>query len=106
MAELRKLQTGQPLMAGKTERQNMINTKHLLKVMAVWITVVWVVCFGGVSLIPGVVPWFWRYALHTNVSLGENVMTVTTFVSGLVIWNVVALLGACLFAFLHNKIKQ
>lgn len=42
----------------------MINTAHLLKVMVVWITIVWVVCFGGVALIPGVVPWFWRCASH------------------------------------------
>jgi hypothetical protein len=47
-----------------------------------------------------------QYALHMNVSMGVNVMTLTTFISGLVIWNVVALLAAWLFAFLHNKIKQ
>lgn len=84
----------------------MINTKHLLKVIAAWITGVWVVCFAGVALIPGVVPWFWRYALHTNANVGENVMTLTTFISGLIIWNVIAFLGAWLFAVLHNKIKQ
>jgi hypothetical protein len=84
----------------------MINTKHLLKVTAAWITVVYVVCFGGVALIPQVRPWFMHYALHMNASLGENVATVTTFISGLVIWNLVALLAAWLFAFLHNKIKQ
>jgi hypothetical protein len=46
-----------------------------------------------------------QYALHMNASLGENVITFTTFISGLVIWNVIAVLGAWLFAFLHNKIK-
>jgi hypothetical protein len=40
-----------------------------------------------------------------NASLGENLATITTFISGLVIWNVIALLAAWLFAFLHNKIK-
>lgn len=84
----------------------MINTKHLLKVMSVWVTILWVVCFGVVTLIPGITPWFMRYALHMNLSMVENVMTVTTFISGLVIWNVIAFLGAWLFAVLHNKIKQ
>jgi len=45
------------------------------------------------------------YALHMNVCMGGNVTTLTTFISGLAIWYVVALLGAWLFAFLHNRIK-
>ena len=45
------------------------------------------------------------YGLHTTASLGENVMTWTTFISGLVIWNVVAYLSVGLFAILFNKIK-
>jgi hypothetical protein len=36
----------------------MINTKHLLKVVAGWVTIVYVICFGGVALIPGVRSWF------------------------------------------------
>jgi hypothetical protein len=84
----------------------MINTKHLLKVVAAWITIVDIVSFAGVALIPGVRPWFMHYALHTDMSLGENVMTLTTFISSLVIWNVIGILGAWLFAVLHNKIKQ
>ncbi|HZS18766.1 MAG TPA: DUF5676 family membrane protein [Candidatus Udaeobacter sp.] len=84
----------------------MINTKHLLKVTAAWISIVYVICFVGVALIPGSRDWFMHYALHINARLGENVTTFTTFVSGLVIWNVVALLAAWLFALLHNKIKQ
>ena len=84
----------------------MINTKHLLKVVAAWVTIVDIICFGGVALIPDVRLWFMRYALHTNMSFGENVMTFTTFISSLVIWNAIAVLGAWLFAVLHNKIKQ
>jgi hypothetical protein len=82
-----------------------INTKHLLKVTALWISFVYIVCFGGVALVPGIRPWFMRYALHMNGSLGENAITFTTFISGLVVWNVIALFGVWLFAFLHNKIK-
>lgn len=84
----------------------MIDTRHLLKVVAAWVTIVYIVCFGGVALIPSVRPWFMHYALHVNISMVENVVTVTTFISGLVIWNVVGLLGAWLFALLHNNIKQ
>ncbi|MBI5470552.1 hypothetical protein HY968_04530 [Candidatus Kaiserbacteria bacterium] len=83
----------------------MIHTKHLLKVTAAWISVVYVVCFGGVALVPGIREWFMQYALHsTNVGIGENVMTLGAFVAGLIIWNVVATLAAWLFAFLWNTL--
>jgi hypothetical protein len=78
----------------------MINTKHVLKVVAAWVTIVYIICFGGVALIPSVRPWFMHYALHMNVGRGENVITFATFVSGLVIWNLIGVLGAWLFAFL------
>jgi len=47
-----------------------------------------------------------HYALHVNVNMGENIITLATFISGLVIWNLVGVLGAWLFAFLHNQIKR
>lgn len=81
----------------------MINTKHLLKVTVAWVSIVDVVCFVGVVLFPGIRSAFMYYGLHTTTSLGENVMTLTTFVSGLVIWNVIALLAVSLFAYLFNK---
>jgi len=84
----------------------MIETRHLLKVVVAWVTIVYFVCSAGVALIPGVRSWFMHYALHMNVNMGENVITFATFVSGLVIWNVIGLLGAWLFAFLHNNIKH
>ena len=84
----------------------MIDTRHLLKVIAAWVTIVYIVCFGGVAVIPGVRSWFIHYALHMNVNMDENVITFATFVSGLVIWNVIGVLGTWLLAFLHNKIRQ
>ena len=83
----------------------MINVTHLLKVTAVWVSFVDIVCFAGVALFPGIRPAFMYYGLHTTTALGENIMTPTTFVSGLVIWNVIALLAVGLFAILFNKIK-
>ena len=72
----------------------MINTKHVLKVVAAWVTIVYIICFGSVALIPSVRPWFKHYALHMNISMGENIVTLTTFISGLVIWNAIGFLKA------------
>jgi len=83
----------------------MINTKHLLKVTMVWVSIVYVICFAGVALFPGIRESFMYYGLHTATNLGENVMTFTLFTAGLVLWNVVALLVVGLFTVLFNKIK-
>ena len=84
----------------------MIDTKHLLKVTAAWISIVYAVCFGGVALLPGIRGWFMMNALHTNISPFENVITLGTFISGLIIWNIVALLAVWLFVFLWNSVKR
>lgn len=81
----------------------MINIKHLQKVTAIWVSIVWTVCYVGVLLFPDVRSAFALYALHMNASFGENVMTLTTFVSGLVIWNVIAWLAVSLFTYLFNR---
>jgi len=83
----------------------MINIQHLLKVTAVWMSVVYVVCFAGVAMMPGIRPGFMMYGLHMNINMGQNVATFTTFLSGLVIWNVIALLAVWFFAWLFNTIK-
>jgi len=56
-------------------------------------------------MFPGIRPGFMMYALHTNASMGSNIATFTTFLSGLVIWNIVALLAVWLFAWLYNTVK-
>jgi len=85
----------------------MINTEHLLKVGAVWISIVYTICFAGVAAMPGIRPGFMMYGLHMGrFDLGQNVLSFWTFVSGLIIWNVVTLLAVWLFAYLFNKIKQ
>lgn len=83
----------------------MINTKHLLKVAAAWISIIYAVCFVGVALFPSVRPGFMRYGLHTDIDVGRNVLTLGTFVAGLVIWNLVILLAVWLFAYLYNKFR-
>lgn len=85
----------------------MINTKHLLKVSAAWISIVYAICFAGVAVIPGIRPGFMIYGLHMgNFPMGQNVLTFGTFLSGLVIWNMVTLLSVGLFAWLYNTIKK
>ncbi len=85
----------------------MIATKRLLKVTAAWISVVYAVCFAGVALFPNIRPGFMRSALHVvGVDLGIDVLTFGTFLSGLIIWNVIALLAVWLFAALYNGIKK
>ena len=85
----------------------MLHTKLVLTVTAAWISIVYVVCFGGVALMPGIREWFMRYALHaSNVSIGENVMTLATFILGLIIWNIVAALAVWLFISLWNRVGR
>ena len=83
----------------------MTNIKHLLTVAVAWTSVVYTVCYVGVWLFPGIREAFMLYGLHTTTVLGENVVTLTTFVSGLIIWNVVAVLAVWLFAYLYRAIR-
>lgn len=83
----------------------MSNTRHLQKVAAAWISIVWTVCYVGVVLFPNIRSTFALYALHMSASSGENVMTLTTFISGLLIWNALAWFAVGLFATLFNRIK-
>lgn len=84
----------------------MINTNHLLKVVAAWISIVYVICYAGVATMPGIRPGFMRYGLHMGIDMGRNILGVGTFISGLVIWNIIAFLAVCLFAALFNSIKK
>jgi len=83
-----------------------MNTKHLLKVTSAWISIVYVICYAGVSLFPGIRPGLMRYGLHVDIDMGQNILTLGTFILGLIIWNVIALLAVWLFAFLYNSIKE
>jgi len=85
----------------------MIDTQRLLKVSAAWMSIVYVVCFGGVALFPGIRQQFAYYALHAaNAGVGETAITPVTFIAGLLIWDVSAVLAAWLFAALWNVIRQ
>jgi len=83
----------------------MIDTKQLLKVTVAWVSIVYVVCFVGVALFPSIRAATMYYAFHVTTDFGENIATLTTFISGLVVWNAVALVAVGLFVYLSNKIK-
>ena len=71
----------------------MINANHVLKVTMYWTSIVYTVCYLGVLFFPGIRPAFMLYGLHTALDVGQNVMTLTTF------------LAVGLFAVLFNRIK-
>ncbi len=83
----------------------MINTRHLVLVSMAWITIIYIVCFVAVAIYPQVRTLFMKYALHVEVDLGAAIVTPLTFVTGFVLWNIVAALTLGLFAVLFNRIK-
>ncbi|OGZ41732.1 MAG: hypothetical protein A3B04_02585 [Candidatus Portnoybacteria bacterium RIFCSPLOWO2_02_FULL_39_11] len=84
----------------------MINEKHLIKVGLAWISIVYVICFAGVALWPSLRTGFMKYALHSEINLGQNYLNFSSFIIGLIVWNLAAAIGFWLFAVLFNKIKQ
>lgn len=83
----------------------MLNMKLVLATGVAWTTVAYVVCFLGVALLPDIREWFMMYALHTNINMGVSVLTFSTFLSGLIIWDILALLGLWLFVALYNTMQ-
>ncbi|OGZ66531.1 MAG: hypothetical protein A3D34_00670 [Candidatus Staskawiczbacteria bacterium RIFCSPHIGHO2_02_FULL_33_16] len=84
----------------------MINTNHLLKVTSAWTSIVYVVCYVGVAMYPPIRMMTMRYAIHADVNFVSGYFGLGYFISGLIIWNVIALLSVWLFAWLFNTIKQ
>ena len=84
----------------------MINIQRVLKVSVAWISIVYVICFLGIVMLPGILPGFMRYGLHMGLDVGRNILTFGTFISGLIIWNVIVFLAVGLFAVLYNSIKE
>lgn len=82
----------------------MIRTTTLLKVTAVWVTAAYLICFFGVMVFPTLREAFLLYGLHVQASPVTTVTTVGTFISGLVVWNIVAALAAYTWSFTWNKL--
>lgn len=84
----------------------MINTTHLLKVAAAWTSIVYTVCFLGVAAYPPIRTMTMRYAMHMDWQVPAGYFGIGDFFSGLIIWNIAALLGVWLFAVLFNAVKE
>ena len=83
----------------------MLNTKHLIKVGMAWITIIYVVCFAVVAAYPQIRTLAMKYGLHVDIDLGTAVTTPLTFVTGLILWNLISTLAFGLFAFLFNRLQ-
>lgn len=83
----------------------MIDTKHLIKISSAWISIVYVICYAGVAIYPPIRDLFMKYSLHADVSFKSDFFSFGYFISGLIIWNIVAVAGVWLFAALFNKIE-
>ncbi len=84
----------------------MIDTKHLLKVISVWVSMVYVICYVGVAIYPPIRSLFMQYALHTDTLFASNLLGGRYFISGLIVWNIVAVSCAWLFAILFNTVRR
>ena len=84
----------------------MADTTHLIKVGMAWMSIVYVICFGGVALFPQLRSLFMHYALHVDIAPLESVTTTTTFITGFIIWNLVGVLAFGLYGLLFNKIPK
>jgi hypothetical protein len=84
----------------------MININHLVKVTSVWISVVYAICYAGVAIYPPIRSLFMRYALHADVAFISSFFGIGYFISGLIVWNIVAVAGVWFFAYLFNMIKK
>lgn len=82
-----------------------MNITHLLKVTAAWTSIVYTVCYVGVWLYPPIRDIFMTAALHASVPVTSGPFTIGSFITGLIIWNIVTLLAVWLFAELFNRIR-
>jgi hypothetical protein len=81
----------------------MTSTIRSVKVGAAWITIVYVICFAGVALFPNIRTVFIQDALHTEANfLGRDIITVRSFVAGLIWWNALVFFGVTLFQVLDG----
>ena len=78
-----------------------------MKVGAAWITIAYVICFAGVALFPNIRTVFLQDALHMEASfLGRDIITVRSFVAGLIWWNALVFFGVTLFRVLDGVFSK
>lgn len=83
-----------------------MNTFRAVKIGLVWITSTYVLCYIILGLIPASRPSLLPYILHLNVGPVENIFTLSNFIVGLILWNVIVGAGIWWVGFLTNYIKN
>lgn len=84
----------------------MIQIKQLIKITSLWVSIVYIVCFLGVYIYPQIRSIFMKYALHSEVTFTSDFFSGVYLLSGLIIWNIIAILGVGLFAVIYNRISK
>jgi 2TM family of unknown function (DUF5676) len=85
----------------------MSSTIRSVKVGAAWITIAYVICFAGVALFPNIRVVFLQDALHMEANfLGRDIITVRSFVAGLIWWNALMFFGVTLFRVLDGVFSK
>jgi hypothetical protein len=85
----------------------MSSTIRSVKVGAAWITIAYVICFAGVALFPNIRAVFLQDALHMEANfLGRDIITVRSFVAGLIWWNALVFFGVTLFRVLDGVFSK
>lgn len=83
-----------------------MNITRAIKIGLAWTSIVWVVCYLLVGLIPGLGPMLLSYLFHLNLVSVENIFTIGNFVVGLILWNIIVAVGVALAGALSNYIKS
>lgn len=84
----------------------MNNIKHLLKVAVAWTSIAYTVCYLVVWLVPQTRDLFLTTALHAIVPVTSGPFTIGTYVIGLIVWDLLVVVGVWLFVYLWNAIKS
>lgn len=83
-----------------------MNTIRAIKIGLAWVSIVWVICYLALGLIPGLAPALLSNLFHLNVGSVENIFTIGNFIVGLICWNVIVAAGIALVGALSNVIKD
>jgi hypothetical protein len=83
-----------------------MTTTRALKIALAWTSIAWTVCYLIFGLIPGLASAIMPYVFHLNMGTVENIFTISNFIIGLIIWNVIIGAGVALVQLLSNYIRD
>ena len=84
----------------------MLNFQRVTTVVVQWMTVVYLICAAVFMLMPGPSLWMSQRAFHmmgNSTLAGNPMLSLPNLLVGLILWDVVAYLGATLFVWLWNR---